>query len=707
MKIQDDSQSMLDTPAEFGEEFFSIQTDRSLLFDVLRSKMYSNAILAICREITCNARDAHREVGKTDIPIQIYIPNDAEPYFKVKDWGPGLGPDRIKIFTEYMASTKRDDNTQTGGFGLGAKTPFAYSDSFSVVTVYNGTKYNYTCFIDPTKKGKIVPLSVDQTNEPNSTEIIVPVKRTDFRYFYEFTEQSTRHWNVKPIIKGAQMSWKNLELSTQGDGWALCKNQYTWNIKAIVDGIEYPVNKKQLKKFVNIDYSNNLRGDLYLYFNTGEISLSANREQIYLDKITQNKLAQKIEFAYKQITHNFTTRLEQSENLWDANCWFTENVLNIFNSYYTLTNNNIAASIKWKDIPVHYHYAKLDVLVVTFSKENKSTTDSGTETRIRTHRSDNLSFEKNSMLIFNDLPILQPNVNHIKKIFDDNPKLKSIQVICPQTKGIANVLDDLNQDIHLDQMKPKMLSSYVTTKKKVLSSAHNRLIVYKLDLSSKSFQIDSYAAFEADTKTKVLCQLYKHPTEIPNKHISLGNKGTINPVVFSALAAQYPNYSFYGVDENLPKSRINEEFENFIKIEDFLNDQLLNRDVSEIQKIKYAFECFNAYIIDKEILSYYDECESKILNKSSLFLERLRSHKELAQSESQIGIVTLYEYLAGVLKKENLNQWIIDNPRFNLQFIDDWYYDQYPLLRYIGNANYKEAILEIIQYVNLIDRDLK
>ena len=94
------------------EKIFGIG-DPSIIFDVLRSKLYSNPILAICREISCNARDAHREMGKSDLPIQIYLPNNLEPYYKIKDWGPGLSPDRINsIYTKYGSSTKREDNLQ-------------------------------------------------------------------------------------------------------------------------------------------------------------------------------------------------------------------------------------------------------------------------------------------------------------------------------------------------------------------------------------------------------------------------------------------------------------------------------------------------------------------------------------------------------------------------------------------------------------------
>ena len=71
------------------EQSFSIE-DQGMIFDILRNKMYSDPIRAICREITCNARDAHREVGKADIPIHIQLPSALQPNLVIKDFGPGI-----------------------------------------------------------------------------------------------------------------------------------------------------------------------------------------------------------------------------------------------------------------------------------------------------------------------------------------------------------------------------------------------------------------------------------------------------------------------------------------------------------------------------------------------------------------------------------------------------------------------------------------
>ena len=74
MKLNDVKPTVETGGEGFEEQLFSIQ-DTGMIFDILRNKMYSNPIEAICREISCNARDAHRAVdvrlGREDLPGRV------------------------------------------------------------------------------------------------------------------------------------------------------------------------------------------------------------------------------------------------------------------------------------------------------------------------------------------------------------------------------------------------------------------------------------------------------------------------------------------------------------------------------------------------------------------------------------------------------------------------------------------------------------
>lgn len=105
---------------------------------VLSSTLYSNAFLAVIREVLCNAWDAHKLIDITDRPVEILLD---ESQLKIRDFGPGIDPSRMtEIYCTYGGSTKKQQENQTGGFGLGSKSPFAYTNHFTVTICYDGTK---------------------------------------------------------------------------------------------------------------------------------------------------------------------------------------------------------------------------------------------------------------------------------------------------------------------------------------------------------------------------------------------------------------------------------------------------------------------------------------------------------------------------------------------------------------------------------------
>lgn len=118
---------------------FGISNDPAF-FQILSSSLYQDPTYAMIRETICNAWDAHIEAG-ISTPIEIILD---EGYLTIKDFGPGIHDDNIgPIYGVYGASTKKLDGRQTGGFGLGCKSPFAYTDHFQVISCHAGQKTIY------------------------------------------------------------------------------------------------------------------------------------------------------------------------------------------------------------------------------------------------------------------------------------------------------------------------------------------------------------------------------------------------------------------------------------------------------------------------------------------------------------------------------------------------------------------------------------
>jgi hypothetical protein len=84
--------------------------DVRLIIDRL-TDMYSDREMAVLREYSCNALDAHIEAGITS-PIEVSTPGPLAPFLTIRDFGVGLCLEDIReIYSQYGASTKRNTNT--------------------------------------------------------------------------------------------------------------------------------------------------------------------------------------------------------------------------------------------------------------------------------------------------------------------------------------------------------------------------------------------------------------------------------------------------------------------------------------------------------------------------------------------------------------------------------------------------------------------
>lgn len=693
MKLNE-TRPYLETSGDLEEQFFSIQ-DQGMIFDILRNKMYSNPILAICREISCNARDAHREVGTPEIPIHIHLPSNLEPYYRVKDFGPGISPDRMSnIFIKYTASTKRSSNVQTGGFGLGAKTPFSYSDSFSIVTNNDGIQYSYSCNIDETKVGKLMLMSSIPTDEKNSTEIIIPVKAKNFVEFATWTEQACRHWDVKPLIKGSVINWQEDKKILEGNKWAITASQdWQRHARMIIDGIEYPLELDSLKKYADAKLIDAAKGHFIMYFGVGELSLSASREQIYLDERTQQIIRKRLDTIFSEIKKSVTDRIDACANLWDANIYYRKELNSAFNNIAFL------GKLSWKNIELGTHYVNTTCPTFYFSKGAYSRRHASDPNKITRSNNNHLSFDESSVLYINDTPLKEPTPRHVKKAFEDNPKLLSVQVVCPNDKMM---LADLNKNLFLDQMAPKLLSSITKASGRAYTPAASRLIIFKYDKKSAGFRQVSYASLEEDGSNKVLCSLEKET--YPDSRVPvLKNKRRLTLNSIQTLINKFPTHTFYGVDGGTSTDRISEDFPDFEDIEDFIKDKVL--DNKKINYVKIKFATTHNYHLDEKMLRVYKTIKPMIESPQSLLVKRLDLHINIKEiSVEDVGLLHLYESVTGAVEDKDLELFAKNNPEYDIDSVNEAYEKKYPLIGHLHVYNFQDIVSHVAQYVNLVDK---
>lgn len=337
------------------EKSFGIK-DEAFILQILRTNTYSDPIGSICREVVSNCRDSHREAGKADIPVEVELSEDeltnSKKSLVFRDFGIGLSPERInEVYTVYGESTKRSSNEFTGGFGLGAKTPFAYTDSFSVNTIFNGVKYSYQLVIDKSEKGKIIEVNRQLTSESNQTEVVIPIEDKDIRVFTEKLLYAISFWDVKPKFIGfenigygvVEKHFKKLtenEILYENKFGKLIQDQ-TNNlpqISVLVDKIIYPLNLDSLTrtKFLGLDRS--LYKTLVFEFGNGELDLSVSREQLYYSKRTKTIIQRRLDNFINTIKQEFKNDISILKNDREKLAWRKEVYLNKWES----VKNNIS-----------------------------------------------------------------------------------------------------------------------------------------------------------------------------------------------------------------------------------------------------------------------------------------------------------------------------------------------------------------------------
>jgi hypothetical protein len=303
----------LDRKAEFigdiDSQNFSIDAEDAAIVLNHLIDLYSDPIGSVVREVTSNCIDAHRErnlKASGSIPLEdednvsnwetrntvevSYTPQNSilgvGANISFKDWGVGLSRERVKnIYTKLGKSTKRDANDQIGGFGIGCKSPFAYTTTFYIITVYNKNRYCYML-----SRNNSVPtmdlVYQEAIDELNSTEVIVPLKREEDKsdFIKAINDQLPFFENV--IYKDFD-GLKEVNVLEEGDQYVITEYKNTGgSLRALVGNVIYPLNLKLLYNGYN-DYSYNYswtRCGVLIKFDIGELALSPSRENIIYDE---------------------------------------------------------------------------------------------------------------------------------------------------------------------------------------------------------------------------------------------------------------------------------------------------------------------------------------------------------------------------------------------------------------------------------------
>ena len=460
------------------EDYFRV-SNSGVVFDLLRNKIYKDPVLAICREIASNARDAHREVGTPDRPIEIQLPGMFDSSLIIKDFGLGISKDRMyDIFLEYGSSTKRNCSEQQGAYGLGAKTPFAYSDTFTIITTSkdDGYKRTYNAYIDETGIGKVALVSESISDEEFGTAIVIPVNKKDFVKFAESVLLVTNFWNVRPIIKNVDTKAKEVNFFIKRDNWALTSykperkgtDYYStlFHTSAVIDGIMYEIDFDQLLVSSSVK-SFFKTASIVLYFNIGELSLIASRDAIHYNENTKSVLSKRLSELRPIIIGEIKSTIASQHSYREASKFFYD-----ICKYLTLQD----VELKWKDYTVLGSLYPADLGV---DKCNMYELNGKVPNKISARF---FSTCKNDAIYLNDLNVKSTPTKYIAKLFEDNPSFTNV-VILIKDGAIAS-----DKKPFLDELGVKLLSDINLNKIK-----KQRSIYIKNDLNVAGYRLSKHS----------------------------------------------------------------------------------------------------------------------------------------------------------------------------------------------------------------------
>lgn len=294
---------------------FSI-TASPKVFKILSSDLYTNKIRAVVRELITNMIDAHALNGNPEKFI-IQVPGRLDPRFVCRDFGPGMSDFDIQgddnspgLYNSYFSSSKAESNDFIGGFGLGSKSPFSYTDTFSITSYHKGEIRGYVAYMDGDGP-QIKPTFVKEMGPDDKTgiEIVVPVEEKDFRNFAYEVSYIMRPFKDLAIINGLD---REIDYFPDFDDYYGVNPERYWpdrgGLYAIYGGIVYPIDGViRDRNWLSIRNEVN-----YIKFPMGSLDIAPSREALSLDDRTRKNIIERVKELSEQAFNEDVKRFKES-----------------------------------------------------------------------------------------------------------------------------------------------------------------------------------------------------------------------------------------------------------------------------------------------------------------------------------------------------------------------------------------------------------
>lgn len=388
-----------------GSVEFSVSDDSSKIFAFLSNFLYRDKERSVITELSSNALDAHKMIGRDDLPINVTLPTSLVPMFTVRDFGPGLSEANVYLFlTKYGSSSKGGSNDFIGGFGIGSKSPAAVSDTWNIKSYNDGVETEYLIHINDKGIPNINKLYSKHTTE-TGLEVSIPTK--GILVWHDAAKAAYAHYEVMPQIKGTSSTFNNVKFDTSFHNLVKFAQHPRGSYHSgasyiLMNRRAYAIDTAKISGCSNIF---NGYIDWYLPFDTSSLSVSLSREDLQYDSRTIENIGSRIKDMVATFTSDWASIVSIETSIFEY-----QRVANEFKEKYHLSGKfcKTIATTNHDKFVSNVDFDQLHIFSLTFDKADL-----------------NVSFASNDIvknMKCGARGIGTPNVSYFKTSYSDDTK---------------------------------------------------------------------------------------------------------------------------------------------------------------------------------------------------------------------------------------------------------------------------------------------
>jgi len=329
-------------------------------FAILSSGLYSNKVRAVVRELSCNAHDSHIEAGTADKPFDVKLPDWHDNTFYVRDYGTGLTEEEIyNVYTTYFESTKSNSNEYTGALGLGSKSPFCLTDTFTIEAFKDNMLRTFVAFIGKSGMPEISKVSEEETIQPNGLKVSFTSGNDHSSYLNE-ARDLFRWFPVTPTVINSDFTVKEVKVESKlTDTVSVLGAEafgYAERMFVKQGTVAYPLKSSDLNTYFE-DYGFLEYMYLQLEVPLGQVDVTASREAISFNEATINNLSK----YFHEVKELIDKDIEKDLTKCEGNPWKLAERVQKLNKMYP------SELVSKSSIILNHPLAESEYKTVTFS----------------------------------------------------------------------------------------------------------------------------------------------------------------------------------------------------------------------------------------------------------------------------------------------------------------------------------------------------